>query len=568
MALHHADAWHRMGYRGQGVKVGVIDVGFERFSELQRNGELPAHVMARCYSSENPPQPVSSSLSDCEIRSIHGTAVAETIIDVAPEVELYIANPSSDGDLRDTVDWMIQNEVAVINRSVNSRYEGPGDGTYWSGVSGLASIDAAVSGGIVFVNSTGNYARDAWYGAFNDPDGDGYHNFNSRAYINSFYLREGRTVAVFMRWDDTWGGANCDLDLLLIRSIPGRNNDIAVDRDTTTQDGGDSDIPRAFVSFTAHSADEEGNYYILIRKPACAEGLDWMQFYVRGVTPRYHYSRHSINGMSESRNPGMLAVAAAHWGTPRAIASYSSRGPAVDGRTKPDITGIACASSTVYGYGSRDGTECWFSGTSQAAPHVAGLAALVRQRFPDYTPEQVAQYLKKHADDRSSLGADSTWGHGLATLPPGPEPMLRGPLPTDFFEVNAGANPDEAVISWVPVPEATHYRIGYVNMEVDFHLAEQASCTMEADDWLQAFIYVDVKAPNVPVRDGRAEYTIRRLSPGARHAFTVLASNNLYNNDLNVGAEFSWPQRPPWKYLLGRRDLPPGVAIPPLDCAQ
>ena len=84
------------------------------------------------------------------------------------------------------------------------------------------------------------------------------------------------------------------------------------------------------------------------------------------------------------------------------------------------------------------------------------------------------------------------------------------------------------------------------------------------------FVYVDVKAPNVPVRNGRAEYTIRRLSPGARHAFTVLTSNNLYNNVVNVGAEFSWPKLGPnelrWVRVEGRRDLPPGIVIPQLDC--
>ena len=198
---------------------------------------------------------------------------------------------------------------------------------------------------------------------------------------------------------------------------------------------------------------------------------------------------------------------------------------------------------------------------------MAGLAALVRQRFPHYAPWQVAHYLKNNAVDRGSRGADSTWGHGLATLPvQGDVPERRGSPPTASFEVSPGENPGEVVISWVPVPEATHYRIGYVNMEVDYHLATIASCTMEADDWLQAFIYVDVKAPNVALVNGRAEYTIRRLVPGARHAFTVLATDGLYNNIRNVGAEFSWPANPRWKFLDGRRDLPPGVTIPSLDC--
>ena len=577
VALHQADAWHNMGYRGQGVKVGVIDSGFEGFSQLQ-GSELPSSVMARCYSDSDDPAPVSSSLADCEVDSVHGTAVAETIIDVAPEVELYIANPQSGGDLRDAVDWMIQNEVDVINRSLGTIYEGPGDGTSWFSNGRLNSVDAAVAGGIIFVNSAGNGARDTWYGAFNDPDGNDVHNFASRDIGNTFYLRfdedEDHRARAFMRWDDTWGGADCDLDLLLVRSIPGPNNDIVVDEDNTVQDGGSDDIPFARVGIEITGAAGEGNYYLVITKDTCTDDPAWMQLtaWIDGDVLEYYSPGHHIGNPAESRNPGMMAVAAAHWDSPQAIASYSSRGPTIDGRIKPDITGISCGRSTVYPNRAAYGTECWFSGTSQASPHVAGLAALVRQRLPNYTPAQVAEYLKKHADDheRGPLGEDNTWGHGLAKLPTlNDQPELRGVEPTANVSARWSDNPGEVIVSWDPVPEATHYRIGYVNMEVDYNLADMSPCTNERDDWLQAFVYVDVKVPNVPVRDGRAEYTIRRLSPGAGHVFTVLTTKNFYTNRLNVGAEFSWPQIPErWARLPGRNQLPPGVTIPQLDCPQ
>ena len=574
VALHQADKWHNMGYRGQGVKVGIIDGGFEGFSQRQ-GSELPRSVMARCYSDRDNPRPVSSSLADCEVDGSHGTAVAETVIDVAPEVQLYIAQPQSGGDLRDAIDWMVDNGVHVINRSQGFIYQGPGDGTSPFTDSRLRSIDAAVDGGIVFVNAAGNSAGKAWYGSFSDPDGDGWLNFASGDEGNSFFLSfyeessRASRVRAFMRWEDSWGGSDCNLDLYLAKR-DSAGDTIAVDIDDTVQDGESADIPRAIVSFQASSADDDGLYNLFIRKKTCTDEPAWIQLTAwMSDELEYYSSGYSLTAEADSRNLGMLAVAAAHWGSPQAIASYSSRGPTIDGRIKPDITGISCASSTVYENRVRDGTECWFSGTSQAAPHVAGLAALVKQRYPDFTPEQVTAYLKKHANDheRGPLGADNTWGHGLATLPPGPEPVHRGSPPTVNFDVRPGQNPGEAIISWDPVPEATHYRIGYVNMETDYHLATQASCTNESDDWLQAFIYVDVKAPNVPIKEGRAEYTIRRLVPGARHAFTLLTSDNLYNNRLNVGAEFSWQQNPSrWEFLDGRRDLPPGVAIPSLDC--
>ena len=46
VSLHGADAWHNAGYRGNGVKVGVIDVGFEGFRSLQ-GSELPVNATAK-----------------------------------------------------------------------------------------------------------------------------------------------------------------------------------------------------------------------------------------------------------------------------------------------------------------------------------------------------------------------------------------------------------------------------------------------------------------------------------------------------------------------------------------
>ena len=144
-----------------------------------------------------------------------------------------------------------------------------------------------------------------------------------------------------------------------------------------------------------------------------------------------------------------------------------------------------------------------------------------------------------------------------------PASAQGGAPPVTNIQLRNGSNPGEVVISWDAVPAATHYRIGYVNMEVDYHLAK-ASCT---EEWIEAFVYVDVNARNIPVKSGRAEYTVRRLVQGARHAFTVLASNNFYNNPQNAGGDFSWPQNPRWKFLPGRGSLPPGITLPTPECS-
>ena len=132
--------------------------------------------------------------------------------------------------------------------------------------------------------------------------------------------------------------------------------------------------------------------------------------------------------------------------------------------------------------------------------------------------------------------------------------------PVGNIELRDGPNPGEVVVSWDAVAEATHYRVGYVNMEVDYHLAK-ASCTGE---WIEAFVYVDVNARNIPVNNGRAEYTLQRMAPGVRHAFTVLTSNNFVDTGGggSVSSEFFWPSNPRWTFLSGRSTLPEDMTLP------
>ena len=54
----------------------------------------------------------------------------------------------------------------------------------------------------------------------------------------------------------------------------------------------------------------------------------------------------------------------------------------------------------------------------------------------------------------------------------GPLSAQSGAPATGNIAVSDGVNPGEVVISWDAVPQATHYRIGYVNMVQDYPLAK------------------------------------------------------------------------------------------------
>ena len=89
------------------------------------------------------------------------------------------------------------------------------------------------------------------------------------------------------------------------------------------------------------------------------------------------------------------------------IASFSSRGPLVwDGADlhKPDVAApgvLICAARFGSAFAGSptcfDAQHIRISGTSMATPHVAGAAALIRQAYPYYGPEEVKQLLKTSA---------------------------------------------------------------------------------------------------------------------------------------------------------------------------
>ena len=409
-AVHGSVAWNDAGYSGQGIKVGIIDTGFGGFKDLLGT-ELPSAVQARCYPLGWGAH--STDLADCgdedgvesEDENTHGTAVAESLMDLAPEVLLYISNPRSPSALKDTVNWMISENVSVINHSRLWDFDGYGDGTSPFSISPLNTIDTAVDADIVWVNAAGNHAQRTWFkrGPFSfstvNIGGENVRvvNFSGSDYKNAFYSR-GRLE---LRWDDTWGGATRDLDLILVHPDGERSAPYSVD----IQSGGPGQNP-----YESASGWGGVNYGILVQHASGSEP-GWIQLLSRSTSLDYSTPETgSIINPAESANPGMLAVGAASWDNLNSIEDFSSRGPTPDGRIKPDVVGADCGGIEV--------SPAAFCGTSQASPHVAGMAALVRQRFPNYTPAQVVSYLKDNAEQRiSSPDPNNTWGHGFVVLP-------------------------------------------------------------------------------------------------------------------------------------------------------
>ncbi len=82
--------------------------------------------------------------------------------------------------------------------------------------------------------------------------------------------------------------------------------------------------------------------------------------------------------------------------TDDAISDFSSRGPTIDFLTKPDLVAPGARITSL----KPGGGYIESSGTSMATPVVTGAAALLWQKDPDLTPDQIKKLLMATAEDR------------------------------------------------------------------------------------------------------------------------------------------------------------------------
>jgi subtilisin family serine protease len=133
--------------------------------------------------------------------------------------------------------------------------------------------------------------------------------------------------------------------------------------------------------------------------------------------------------------PEVIAVAATDAGG--ALTSFSSYGDWVDLAAPGwDILSTGVRSMTPAGF-----DPYWYcTGTSCSAPIVAGVAALVKNKWPTFTPAQVAARLKVLSRDAGPRGTDPYYGAGILDA----YAALGGRWTTDFAQGVADKNDQPA----------------------------------------------------------------------------------------------------------------------------
>ena len=374
--------------------------------------DLPENVTARSFIYGREIDDTSTA---------HGTKCAEVIHDVAPGAELVFAAYETDVEQLQAVEWLLTQDVDIISNSTGSIY-GPMDG---SGDIARMANDV-VEGGVFWVNSAGNSGDTHYRGVFTDTDGNGFHEFTPDDEMMGF-IPNGFVVMV-LNWDD-WGIGLQDFDLAILDQD---QNILATSENI--QDGPEDD-PAELLTY---AFDDNEVYFIAFYASNITRPVTF-DFFVYDAEIEYITSEYSITTPADAENT--VAVGATFW-EDDAVEYYSSRGPTVDGRLKPDISAPAGVSVVV--------SDQPFFGTSASTPHVAGAAALVLEAYPDMQPHEVRAFLQSRAIDLGPSGPDNDYGYGRLWL--GEAPVLEAlePTPTNETPPTATEVPEA-----VPVVEIT-----------------------------------------------------------------------------------------------------------------
>ena len=410
VAAANAGTWHSAGWHGQGVRVAIIDGGFQGYT-TKLGSDLPAAVTVRNFVDGQ-----SDALVDGTTR--HGTACAEIVHDMAPLARLYLLKINTDVDLNEAVDYAISQGVDVISTSLTFINVTPGDGT-----GRFASMaQKARAAGILWTTAAGNYRETHWSGAFNDSDGDGLHEYASGVEVNvfgpgndtAFLIPAGTVLTPSIRWND-WTAVNQDYRLLLLRHN-GSSFEI-VSSTNNPQTGLPGQRPTERITYITGGA--AAVYGVAIQR---VNGNRSVHLHL--LTPNRELDRRvpamSLGNLADVA--AVFTVAAVDADAPFPREAYSSEGPTngpggapSGGFLKPDIAAFANVSTASYGARG-------FNGTSAAAPHVAGAAAIVLNAYPTALPGEMQDYLQTNAINQGLPGPDSQFGFGRLRLgaPPGP----------------------------------------------------------------------------------------------------------------------------------------------------
>ena len=364
------DVRSELSVDGAGVKIGVISDGVRTLRDSKRSGDLPNEVeigyVENCHK-------VPTSCNE-------GTAMLEIVHDIAPGAQLGFYYGFTTVAFKEGVDYFRKNRYDIIVDDILFFLE-----PYFEDGPVARKAKQAVDEGIIFVSAAGNTAKRHYQAPYNYANG--YHDFDSGASSTDVHLSV-----------DFKSATRCQS---YVQAIDSAGKSFAKPEEITRE--------KNFI----HIHGEGKN-------------LKEIEIFIKGgceLEGKYATPGDSIVG--HAAVPGVIAVGAVDEN--RKVRDYSSRGPSsimngrggFERRPKPDVVALDGVETSAKGFES-------FKGTSAAAPHVAGIVALMIQGYNRRAKEagieevdklerakQITNILKCTAGSGNCKGHNNTYGYGI-----------------------------------------------------------------------------------------------------------------------------------------------------------
>ncbi len=416
---------------GAGVTVAVVDVGFGNLSAEVAAGALPAGTTVTSLNNSCP------NVNSTE----HGTAVAEIVHQMAPGAKLQLYCIADTTGFQQAEQDIVSHGIPIVNSSLSFPGDSRGDGT-GDATSAAATVQAARKAGVLWIASAGNSAQDHWSGTFGDGDRDGYTDLNGTGTANeqdAVVVPPGQSGLAYLTWDQ-WPQSSAPVTLVatpfkcdpsgcqsstLVKIPCPVPNSCSVAQPTGSR-------PVLSLNLPDNTTSNNFEWVIQVKQGSGTPGVRYDLSYYGDVGPSLLWGKSATRAAagsvdSPASSPYALAVGAANVAN-KSLEAYSSQGPTIDRRVKPDITGFDNVASNLDQFSS-------FSGTSAGAPHVAGAAALIKSANSNLDAAALQAQLESRATGIAA-GAPPTnqLGHGLLAL--GPVPPVSPPAGNSYLPLS------------------------------------------------------------------------------------------------------------------------------------
>lgn len=375
-------ALHAQNFTGENITIAVIDYQFyvDRLSERELSKDR-----------------ITNFEDDFSEYERHGTACAEIIGEIAPNATLILVNSDTSVEgFKEAVDELVRmnRTIDIVSCSLDYPYSLFDESDYF-----CSAIRNLTENGTIWINSVGDEARSHWYGIFRDEDDNGFHEFTPGEEALQVSLEREQPLQVWLSWNDSWSGSGRDYDLYVF------SPDGSYTISKNPQNGYDGQKP---IETAALFASVRGNYSIKIKKYNAFPDKAAFQLFSSENLSSHNMENYSLGALASC--PEVLTIGAVDASTLK-LENYSSMGPTIDGRLKPDL--VAPDNVTTSSY-----LPFSFKGSSASAPYATGIFALALEkgRKLGLSDAEIERILLESAIDLGTQGADNGYGRGLVNL--------------------------------------------------------------------------------------------------------------------------------------------------------